>query len=116
MKGTCFPALFFGMLLATSHAQVITLAHPDQPIPDNCTVIWSSLFQAAWDQFNTRFAAPLDRVEPPNEIMAKLDPFKWEAAKVMPEGSWKTWSGPANAGFLQKVKKQAFAMTKKAGK
>jgi hypothetical protein len=44
--------------------------------------------------------------------MAKLDSFKWNAKKIMSDGSWKTWSGPATTDFLQQVNREAAAITK----
>jgi len=70
------------------------------------------LFQAAWDQFNAKVGGPSLRVEPPNRLMEKLDAFRWDAATVMPEGSWKAWCGPATAEFLKQVNREAAAITK----
>ena len=111
-KETRLISLCLGLLLAASHAEIVTLAHPGQTIPANSTVIWSPLFQAAWDDVNSRFAGPLLRVEPPNETMTKLDSFKWDPTTTMPLESWKVWSGPATAEFLRQVNKEASAISK----
>ena len=99
-------------MLMTTHGEVVTLVHPAESIPPDRTVIWSPLFQAAWDQLNTQIAAPLLRVEPPNDVTTRLDSFKWDASKVMPLGSWKTWCGPSTFKFLEVVNKEASAMVK----
>jgi len=75
------PSLFLGLLLATVHADIITLAHPDETLPANNTVVWSPLFQAAWDELNAKCGGAPDRVEPPNPLMQKLDSFQWDAPK-----------------------------------
>ena len=102
-----------GLLLAMGgRAEVVTLAHPGEALDSAKTVVWSPLFQAAWDQFSAKAGGLPLRVEPPNRLMEKLDGFRWEAGTVMPEGSWKTWCGPATGEFLNKVNQEAAALTK----
>ncbi len=97
-------------------AEIVTLAHPGETLPEKSTVVWSPLFQATWDKFNAELGGKPKKVEPPNELMAKLDSFKWDAGKVMPDGSWKTWSGPSTQDFLKRVNEEAAALTgEKAG-
>ncbi len=50
------------------------------------------------------------KVEPADPVMDRLDTFKWEAAKVMPEGKWKVWSGPPTERFLREVNREAAKM------
>ncbi len=109
---TLLPSLIFALLLTGIRGEVVTLAHSGETLPPKSTVVWSPLFQATWDKLNADFGGPPVRVEPPNDLMAKLDKFKWDAAKVMPDGSWKTWSGPATRDFLDQVNQQAAAITK----
>ncbi len=98
-------------LCAAASADVVTLAHPSETLPENDTVVWSPLFQATWDNLNTELGGRPEKVEPPDELMAKLDSFNWEADKIMPKGSWKTWSGPATGDFLNRVNGEAAKMT-----
>lgn len=108
------PALLCGFLLTQIRAEVVTLPHPVEALPHERTVIWSPVFQAAWDRLNADFGGPPLRVEPPNALMAKLDSFRWDSEKVMPAGSWKAWCGPATRGFLDQVNAEAAAITKEA--
>jgi hypothetical protein len=94
------------------HGEIVTLAHPDEALPEKNTVVWSPLFQATWDKLNSTLGGPPDRIETPNALMTKLDSFKWDAKKIMPDGSWKTWSGPATMDFLNQVNREAAAITK----
>ena len=54
------------------------------------------------------------KVEPPNQLMTRLDAFEWDADRVIPEGSWKVWSGEAKKVFLDTVNNEAAAMTGEA--
>ena len=101
------PILFAGI----ARAEVITLVHPAEAMPEKHTVVWSPLFQATWDKLNSELGGKPDKVEPPNELMAKLDSFPWKADAVMPAGSWKTWSGPATNDFLNQVNDEAAKLT-----
>jgi hypothetical protein len=101
-------------LCVAASADVVTLAHPCEALPHEKTVVWSPLFQATWDKLNTELGGKPEKVEPPNELMSKLDSFKWETDKIMPAGSWKTWSGPATADFLKRVNEEAAKMTGEA--
>ncbi len=91
--------------------EVVALAHPGEVLPDKKTVVWSPLFQATWDKFNSEFGGEPEKVDQLNKLMAKLDSFKWQAEKIMPKGSWKTWSGPATMDFLNGVNAEASRMT-----
>ena len=109
---TLATALGCALFLTTTRGEVVTLTHPAATLPPNRTVVWSPVFQAAWDQLNTRLGGPPVRVEPPNALMAMLDAFRWEPGKVMPVGSWKAWCGPATHDFLKQVNREAAAITK----
>jgi hypothetical protein len=100
------------LFAATARGEVITLVHPQEPLPEKKTVVWSPLFQATWDKLNANLGGKPDRIVPPNELMAKLDSFKWDAKKIMPDGAWKTWAGPATMDFLKQVNREAAAITR----
>lgn len=99
------------LLAGIARGEMVTLVHPAETIPRKSTVVWSPLFQATWDKLNSELGGKPDKVEPPNELMARLDSFQWKADKVMPAGSWKTWSGPATGEFLERVNKEAAKLT-----
>jgi len=99
------------LLAGFARAEMFTLAHPAEAMPEKDTVVWSPLFQATWDKLNTELGGKPDKVEPPNELMAKLDSFRWKADAVMSAGSWKAWSGPATGEFLKRVNQEAAKMT-----
>lgn len=100
-----------GILSCAARGEIITLAHPEEKMPEKGTAVWSPLFQATWDKLNAELGGPAKKIEPPNELMTKLDTFKWNSKQVMPDGSWKTWSGPATADFLNQVNAEAAAQT-----
>ena len=102
-------ALLF--LLLPVRAGVVTAAHPSDELPVGKTVVWSPLFQATWDTMNKKLGGKPSKVEAPNELMARLDAFKWDADEVMPEAGWKVWGGEATKSFLDTVNKDAAAMT-----
>ncbi|MES2438833.1 MAG: hypothetical protein V4584_07195 [Verrucomicrobiota bacterium] len=104
-------AAWWMMMLGAVRADITTVAHPGQSLESARTVVWSPLFQASWDKLNARLDGPPLRVEPPNKLMAALDSFRWEPGKVMPEGSWKAWCGPATRDFLKQVNAEASAIT-----
>lgn len=95
----------------TAHAEILAVPHPASPLDHERTVIWSPLFQATWDKL-TQETGPLIQVTPPNPLISQLADFKWEAEKTMPDGSWKTWSGPTQPDFVDAVNKEAAAITK----
>ncbi|MDP4625668.1 MAG: hypothetical protein NWT08_11085 [Akkermansiaceae bacterium] len=98
-------------LLGVAHAEVFTAVEPFEKIPADKTVVWSPLFQATWDAMNEEVGGKLIKVEPKNELMARLDEFVWDARKTMPEGAWKVWSGRQTNAFVSGVNKQAAVMT-----
>lgn len=96
---------------AKARNDIVTLAHPGQSFKTSDTVVWSPLFQATWEKL-TAVAGGLPAVTtPPNKLMEDLDTFRWEPAKVMPEGSWKVWGGPSTSDFLRQVNTEAAAIT-----
>ncbi len=103
-----FPLLLF---ISGARAEVITAVDPFDAVPPGKTVVWSPLFQAAWDSMNSELEGKLVKVVPPNKLMARLDAFEWDAESVMPEGKWKVWSGAATEEFLKTVNREAAGMT-----
>jgi hypothetical protein len=96
---------------AHASAGVITVPDPHSPLPEGGSVVWSPLFQATWDAMNREVGGKLEKVDPPNELMARLDAFEWKPEAVMPEGAWKTWAGLATPDFLKRVNAEAARMT-----
>lgn len=109
---TRLPALCFALFLTAARGEIVTLTHPGESLPANSTVVWSPVFQAAWDKLNTRLGGPPVRVEPPNALMARLDAFRWKPGKVLPGGAWQAWCGPATRDFLNQVNREAAAITR----
>jgi hypothetical protein len=103
-------------LIFTAHAAagIITLPDPASPMPEGGTAVWSPLFQATWDAMNKEIGGKPESIDPPNELMARLDAFNWKAEAVMPEGAWKTWAGKATPDFLKRVNAEAAQMTGEA--
>lgn len=106
-----FTILFFLSLIVSARAEVVTLIGPSQEMPGGKTVVWSPLFQATWDKMNETIGGKPKKIEPPNELMTKLDTFVWEPEKIMPEGGWQTWSGPATKDFLDRVNTESIKLT-----
>ena len=95
-------------------AEVAAVVHPEEMLPSARTVVWTPLFQASWDKLNAHHGGKPVKVEPPNALISRLDAFAWNPEAVMPEGRWKTWSGPASEEFLKTVNGEAAAMTGEA--
>lgn len=106
--------LFLSSWLALSTgrlvAEVGAVPHPSVPLDADQTIVWSPLFQATWDQIKQETGKFIS-VSPENPMISKLEAFQWDAAKTMPEGAWKTWSGPATEAFLARVNPEAATMT-----
>jgi hypothetical protein len=95
-------------------AEVLSVAHPGENFPAERTVVWTPLFQAAWDRMNSDLEGPPVKVQPPSPLMEKLDSFEWQSGKVMPEGRWKVWSGSATPDFVATANREAAQMTGEA--
>ncbi|MCW1912426.1 hypothetical protein OJ996_02505 [Luteolibacter sp. GHJ8] len=100
-----------GLSTGVHAADVLSVAHPDEDFATDRTVVWTPLFQAAWDRMNSDLGGVPVKVEPPNALMARLDAFKWQAGSVMPEGKWKVWSGAATPDFVAMANGEAARMT-----
>ncbi len=110
--------LLFLLLVPTAAsraAEIVAIAHPEEKLPGDKTVVWTPLFQAAWDGLQQGFGAPL-KVDPPNVLMERLDDFKWDAKAVMPRDRWKVWSGEATQQLIDRANTEAARMLgEKAG-
>jgi hypothetical protein len=93
-------------LSSLASAQVLSLMHPAEPMPEKRTVIWTPTFQVAWDALNKDLGGKPTKVEPPSPVMKLLDDFAWDPATTMPEGAWKAWAGPASYAFVDQVNKE----------
>ncbi|MES2920035.1 MAG: hypothetical protein V4819_00710 [Verrucomicrobiota bacterium] len=100
---------------AFSAGEIVAVAQPDEKVPSDKTVVWTPLFQAAWDDLHQGFGEPV-KVDPPNALMERLDHFKWDAKAVMPRDRWKVWSGEATQQLIDKANAEAARMLgEKAG-
>lgn len=101
---------------AALHAEIAAVAHPEEPLPAERTVVWTPLFQAGWDALNAERPGKRPvRIEPANALMAKLDAFRWDAAQVMPKDRWKVWTGPATGEFVKKANAEAVEWSGRPG-
>src|SRR5688572_30557221 len=100
-------ALALLLSLATPlEAEIGAVTHPEEKFDSTHTVVWTPLFQATWDRLNGFYGGKPVKVEPPNELIDKLNRFEWDAIKVMPQKGWKTWAGTATAKFLEQVNRE----------
>ena len=86
------------------------VAHPEEKFSADKTIVWTPLFQAAWDRLNADLGGRPIKVEPPNPLMNLLDSFEWNAESVMPKDRWKVWSGESTKDFLDQANKEAAGM------
>ncbi len=107
-------AFLTAFLLASAAAEVVTVIDPAGELPADKTVVWSPLFQATWDGLNHRMGGKPVKIVPPNQLMAKLDDFEWQADQTLPPGSWKVWAGETTPEFLESVNREAAQMTGEA--
>jgi hypothetical protein len=104
-------AVAAGIAASSPAADVLSVAHPEEDFDAARTVVWTPLFQVAWDRLNADLGGKPVKVEPPNPLMEKLDSFKWQSAEVMPKGHWKVWSGEATPDFVAKANREAMQWT-----
>lgn len=105
------PLLALGGMISAVRADIVTLAHSGQSFKEGDTVVWSPLFQATWAKLTDVAGGLPVVISPPNKLMDDLDSFRWDPAKVMPEGSWQVWGGPSTNDFLNQVNKEAATIT-----
>lgn len=103
-------------------ASLLLTAHPlasgapacilniDEVPPKGVTQVWSPLFQASWEKLNEMQGGKLERVVPPNVLIAQLEEFKWQSKEVMPKDGFAVYAGQANQQFAREtaasIKKQ----------
>lgn len=108
IKPFSFITLISSYLIGVSNAESSAIIKTNQIPKGATTEIWSPLFQASWDKFNARRQGELVKVKPENKVMSALDQFKWKEAKVMPEGGYAIFAGPATPEFATEVRNQVF--------
>jgi len=91
-------------------AEVAAVAHPEENLAYDKIVVWTPLFQAAWDELHRGFGVPV-KVDPPNPLMDRLDRFTWKADSVMPRDHWKVWAGNATKELIDKANSEAALLT-----
>ena len=91
-------------------AEIVAVAHPGENLTYDRIVVWTPLFQAAWDDLHRGFGAPV-KIDPPNALMDRLDHFTWKADVVMPRDHWKVWAGNATQELIDKANAEAARMT-----
>lgn len=108
--------LIFSLITLTVEAKEISaVPHPDEDFPFDQTVVWTPLFQAAWDHLHSDRGTPV-RIDPPNALMDRLDHFSWDVQKVMPDDFWKVWAGEATQELLDQANWEAAQITGQDGK
>lgn len=90
--------------------EIESVAHPAEDFPADRTVVWSPIFQAAWDRLNEELGGPPLTIEPENALMDKLDTFAWQADRDLPPGAWRVWSGPCSKEFIEEANREAALM------
>ena len=71
----------------------------DEVPPEGATLVWSPLSQALWDKLNEMQGGRLEKVDPPNALIAKLHEFEWRPDEVMPKNGFAVHVGPATREF-----------------
>ncbi len=110
MNAICLCMLVTAMTASLRAGEISAVAHPAEKIEVENTVIWTLLFQAAWDETHRGMGMP-QKIEPPSELMTRLDAFQWNADAVMPKSDWKAWGGPATRELLDRANAEAKQMT-----
>lgn len=85
------------------------MAHPEAEFEAGDTVVWSPVFQAAWDAVNGELGGK--PTESGSELGKRLDDFEWRSAEVLPEGRWKVWSGPSTPALHREANAGARELT-----
>lgn len=92
------------LTIGISRAESTAVLKTDTVPKNGITQVWSPLFQATWDKFNTRRQGKLIKVEPKNDIMSAMDRFTWNETEVMPTGGYAVFAGPSTAEFATEVR------------
>jgi len=75
----------------------------DEVPPEGVTQVWSPLFQGCWDKLGAMQAGELREVVPPNPLITRLEEFEWRTERVMPEGGYAVFAGPATEAFARET-------------
>jgi len=110
MKQPLFTFLAIISTATIQAAEIVAVAHPGENLAHDQIVVWSPLFQAAWDDLHRGLGAPV-KIDPPNALMDRLDHFTWKADAVMPRDHWKVWAGDATKDLIDKANAEAARMT-----
>jgi hypothetical protein len=110
MKELLFASLAIISTASVHAAEMIAVAHPGENLAPNKTVVWTPLFQAAWDELHRGLGAPV-KIDPPNALMNSLDHFNWKVEAVMPRERWKVWAGAATTELIDTANAEAAQMT-----
>jgi hypothetical protein len=96
------------LLPVIARAEILAVPHPSCTFDAKQTVIWTPLFQAAWDALNASHQGEgKASIQPPNKVMDMLDSFTWEAENVLPKGAWFVHAGPLNQELYNKANQEA---------
>lgn len=106
----CAVLIFSAMSMVFAAGDISAVAHPEETFEFKNTVVWTPVFQAVWDEVHRGMGVP-EKVDPPNELMTRLDQFKWNADSVMPKSDWKVWGGEASKELLDRANAEAKQMT-----
>ncbi len=94
-------------LLLTAHPSVsggpAGILNIDEVPPKGATQVWSPLFQASWEKLNKIEGGELEKVVPPNALIAKLEEFEWQSEEVMPKDGYAVYAGPATQEFARET-------------
>ena len=99
-------ALIVTLMLAThplSTGAPACILNIDEVPPKGVTQVWSPLFQASWDKLSEMQRGKLEKVVPPNVLIAKLEEFKLQSAEVMPKDGFAVYAGQANQVFARET-------------
>ena len=56
-------------------AEISSVAHPEEKFASTQTIVWTPLFQATWDRLNETHGGKPVKIDPPNELISRLDTF-----------------------------------------
>ena len=89
-----------------SYAEEKAILDYDTVPTGNISLLWSPVFQATWDELNNFLGGKPFKVEPPNQMIEKLNHFSWDQKAVIPSDSFAAFSGKNTASFRQELQKK----------
>lgn len=99
--------LFALLLILTARADILAVPHPACVFDDKHTVIWTPLWQAAWDALDeAEQGGGKPTVKPANKVTEMLDGFVWKADEVLPPSAWFLRTGPMNRELYDKANQE----------